>query len=134
MNQPIDAATAVRTLNDIALGALVAEHALKLREQPGVHWRPCAPYWGTIPGVPFGLTILCTEGCVAYFWTDEQRLFFGHVAQWTGQVKPLFTASEDGEIREERKPREPREPKQIREPKVDLAKLAQQEMDRILGL
>lgn len=96
MNEHMDKAAHVRVLNEEALAAVVGEFGLKLREERGVRWRVCARHRGVIAGMPFRCTILCTEGCIAYFLADDGEVFLGHIAQWDGEVKPLWNMDNYG--------------------------------------
>ena len=77
--------------NDKALFVLMGEHSIKISPREIAEWRPCRRSVGDIPGVREGLTILCTNGVVAWFTTQDSTLVFGHISHFTGKVAPLFS-------------------------------------------
>lgn len=87
--QKLDAERAgVAQANADSLCKIMLQHNLTL-PNAGRNWRPCVPSRGDIPGIPFTLEILCTDGVVAWFLDPHDRPFYGHIHMFTGEVKPL---------------------------------------------
>ena len=86
-----------RRLNDDALARVMMSHGIVLPRH-GQGWRATLRTHGNIRGLDHvgQLEILCTDGIVAYFaicGTDvsSTELFYGHVKDFTGEVKPAFS-------------------------------------------
>lgn len=117
----------VRAAMDDALCALMLKHSLTL-PNAGRNWRATASSHGVISGMEHmgELTILCTDGVVAWFEGEgNMPLFYGHVQHFSGEVKPLFSLPssasakrEDG--REQGEAKSAKTPHK-REPKPSLA-------------
>jgi len=68
---------------------LCALHNITLPTATAHLWRPTQRKRGDIPGVAEGLTILCTDGVVAWFINDLGTLLYGHIQRFDGKVEPL---------------------------------------------
>lgn len=54
-------------------------------------WRPTVRSSGDIDGVREALTIIATDGLLAYFLTFEDEVWCGHIQHFSGKVQPLFS-------------------------------------------
>lgn len=84
----------VAYLNDVGLQRVVAEFNLQLKQGVGIRWRPTKRNCGSIPGIPFSLTILCTDGCLAWFHDHKGNPFHGHIMCFSEEVEPLFSLTQ----------------------------------------
>lgn len=112
----LDQITEVARLNEQALEALKARWGLTLPEQSGVRWRVCKESTGEVPGISFALTILCTDGCVAWFRTADDGLFHGHIQHFSGEVKPMYSVTRDKAVPDVRQARSARQARSPRKP------------------
>lgn len=89
-----------------------------------VLWRATYRANGTIKGLESAgnLTILLTDGVVAWFVNDEGTLFHGHISHFSGEVKPAWWTP-PVTIPKEKKPK--------KKTKTDLA---MESVENLLGL
>ena len=69
---------------------LVEEYRLYIPRNKFPDWRPTRRIEGTIVGVNEYLTIIATDGVLAFFLTDDGMVFQGHIQHFDKQVKTLF--------------------------------------------
>lgn len=88
---------------------LVAQWDLWIRKNDFDNWRPTVRVEGEITGIRACLTIIATDGNVAYFEDGQTGdVFFGHIQCFTGVVRTLFSMPKEGVIKEAR-PKKKRE-------------------------
>lgn len=86
------------------LGRLMDKHGLFIRQSELDDWRPTVEETGDIPGVRDSVTIIATNGIVAYFLLpDDFDVLFGHIQKFTGEVRTKFSMPKDKPTKE-RKP------------------------------
>lgn len=109
--------------NREALLQLVAEKDLWIRKEDFDEWRPTVRVEGEIQGVKAGLTIIATDGNVAYFDdANDFDVFFGHIQMFSGEVRTLYAMPKEGLIKEAKdKPK--KEKKHVRDAMELLEKL-----------
>lgn len=97
----------IALLNSQALARLMEEHRLYISAADFPNWRPTQKSNGSIPGVASNVTIIATNGILAYFVFDDPcvPVLCGHIQCFTGDVKTLFASQkrkreEGGENRE----------------------------------
>lgn len=81
--------------NRDALVALMAAHSLWIPASDFANWRPTVRQHGDISGVASDLTIIATNGLLAYFSDATGSVFCGHIQCFSGEVKPLFSTQKD---------------------------------------
>lgn len=81
--------------NATALSMLLREHLLLIQPKEFPQWRPTKRASGSIPGVAESVTVIATNGLMAYFLYDgaerEGEVLFGHVQKFDGKVETLHT-------------------------------------------
>lgn len=87
---------ACASTNRDSLIRLMAQHGLNLPYATLESWRPTKPSSGNLPGFERQFTLLCTDGCVAWFEDVFGVLFYGHIQHFTGKVEPLHSLSKPG--------------------------------------
>lgn len=85
----VDRAEVARKNRD-ELVRLMRVHGLLINAKQFPNWRPTQRILGDIPGIADGVTIIATDGLLAYFEHTEGVLI-GHIDKFTGDVKPLFS-------------------------------------------
>lgn len=96
--------------NAQALGRLMRDYSLYIPAHDFPNWRPTASSSGNIPGVASNVTIIATNGLLAYFVFDDPSVpvLCGHIQCFTGEVKTLYAtekrrSQESGENKERKK-------------------------------
>lgn len=120
---PSDESARVAWANERALFALMEEHSILIPAREIGTWRPTQRNIGDIVGVKENARILCTDGVVAWFSTPA-GLFHGHIARFTGEVKPLFSVTPNKTIKAKDKKPKPTQPSALppkTRAKIDLA-------------
>lgn len=134
-NNKFDEVEETRRLNREAVWGTAQEFGIRLSsDSPNLNaWRATRKNSGSIAGMPWQLTILLTDGCVAWFqkWHDG-GLFFGHVKDWDGKVEPLFPGKEKNR-REACDPAGERKQRE-KKPKISPLQAAQDLLKSILDL
>jgi hypothetical protein len=109
----------IQWLAQTELTRLMAEHSLYISAADFPNWRPTVRSSGNIPGVADNVTIIATNGLLAYFlqWhfpvTAEeyvakgetpkvedcvQRVLIGHIQRFDGEVKPMFVKQKEAKL------------------------------------
>lgn len=90
-----------RRLNREALVELMKEYKLFIRAADFGNWRPTVRTNGDIPGVTAAdVTIIATDGLLAFFLRPDGDILYGHIQHFTGEVKPLFSMPKERVIKE----------------------------------
>lgn len=132
-NDKFDEVEETRRLNREAVWSVCRDFGIRLStDSPNLNaWRATARRSGSIKGMPWSLTILLTDGCVAWFRKDcDDGLFFGHVKDFDGEVKPLFSLPKTTNRREASGVRKKKEKK----PKISPLQAAKDLLESILSL
>lgn len=98
----------VRSANDDALMRVMLEFGIVL-PNGGRNWRPTVRNMGHIQGFPSELRILCTDGIVAHFVLNDRSVFYGHIAQFSGEVKTLYSMPARDKVSTSAKPKKERD-------------------------
>lgn len=77
--------------NAETLAGLMAKHGLLIPARDFPLWRPTLRATGDIAGIRGELTVIATNGILAYFLTATDETFVGHIQKFSGKVKPLFS-------------------------------------------
>lgn len=86
----------VEAQNANALMALMRDFSLTLRAQDAILWRPTKRHEGEIAGLG-AVTILATDGNLAFFCRLDGRTLMGHIRHFDGKVEPLFSTRAEKE-------------------------------------
>lgn len=107
----------VGRLNALALSRLMEKHQLYIQAKDFPNWRPTVQSSGSIPGVASNVTIIATNGLLAYFVFDDPTVpvLCGHIQCFTGEVKTLY-ATEKKRSMEVRENKERKGQKKARTP------------------
>ena len=76
-----------------ALLSLCREYRLYIPKGQFQYWRPTTRCEGEIKGVKDSLTIIATDGLLAFFLTENGEVFQGHIQDFTGKVKILYSTT-----------------------------------------
>lgn len=136
-NQKFDEVEETRRLNHEAVWGVCRDFGIRLSSDSANlnAWRATARSSGSITGMPWQLTILLTDGCVAWFqkWHDG-GLFFGHIKDFDGKVEPLFPLPKEGKTKNrDSDPATVKKPK-ISKPKPNPLQAAKDLLESILSL
>jgi hypothetical protein len=96
----------VNKANRDALSATMQEFNLYINARDFPNWRPTIRNEGDIPGVAEAVTIVATNGLLAYFAysnpLDGQptgEVLIGHIQKFTGDVHTLFATKKEKQAR-----------------------------------
>jgi hypothetical protein len=94
----------VNKANRDALSAVMQEFNLYIKASDFPNWRPTIRNEGDIPGVAEAVTIVATNGLLAYFIQPEGDALIGHIQKFSGDVVTLYSTRKEKAARE-KKPR-----------------------------
>lgn len=109
-----DESANVAMLNRHALVALMHKYGFTIPAREFQNWRPTKLATGDISGVANQVTVLATDGLLAYFDTGDGTVLCGHKDWFSGAVETLHTLERAEKATKPRKPREKLVDKAIR--------------------
>jgi hypothetical protein len=74
-----------------ALIGLMQQYNILIPARTMALWRPTVHTTGYIDGVREGLTIVATDGLLGWYITHDEQAWCGHIAQFSGDIRPLFS-------------------------------------------
>lgn len=96
LQDPYSRRDMVQTLNAEAIARFMAKHKMTVSARSLADWRPTRPVTGCIAGVWECVTIIATNGVLAWFEHPTQPLKVGHVQCFDGKIEPLYSSSTMG--------------------------------------